>query len=516
MTNAINKTNANTSVAMLAPSRARAHHGGGTRGPTGPSRVAKLTVYVSARHYGRGDRSRSQIMRRVKLSAVTGALALIATACSGSSPGEPAGGTMQGGGRGGTPAETDGAGATDRTGAPRSQSTIATRMTLSSETGTRVLDLALGETTAASLFSMKYYIKNIVICENLETRGSGTGQTSGCLTIYNVPENPAYAYDQHDTDFTYLADAARASDDGFIDLIDATSRAKLTTTTQLGPEHVHGYNYGAIYWNLPVKVRASIPMVDETTYHTHDGPTVRTVAGQDNFASYPTVSSTSLLDGEAEEATILHPNGGTWFKFQAPLLITQDDLDKKTGFVLDLTFNPEGLIRGASWGGPPPSIVDSDDPAHTILVPMLDLTPVPHRESETAMKETYLANVKAGDDDFDVRLELYYVDEDAERTIYGASARTLFNARSKTMISDFQKIAFVNTNESGDLEFQAYDKSPTLTGFTRGTAEGDTSTATLYCSHYGDPRGSSAGVLFANCDAAGMPITFTLQKVSKL
>lgn len=378
------------------------------------------------------------------------------------------------------------------------------------------MSLTLGGTSATSLESLKYSVKSIVICEDMETTGTGINPRSGCLTIYSVPEDPAYAYDPRDADFTHLADAARRSDAGFIDLMDAASRARMTTNTPLSAEHVHGYNYGAIYWNLPVKVKASIPMGDGSTFYTHDGPTVRTELGTDHYVSYPTVTPTPLMSGPAEEAVILHPNGGTWFKFQAPLMVTQRDVDDRVSYVLDLTFNPEGLVKGATFGGPPPSITEGGAQPRTIAVPMLDLTPVPHRASETVVKETYLANVRAGDDDFDVRLELYSVKEDPNRTIYGASARTLTNARSHGVVSDFQKIAFIDQT-GGVLDFQAYDRSPALSGFTRGRAVGDTTTARIRCAHYGDPTGNTAGALFAGCGAEGnVPVTFRLDSVTEL
>jgi hypothetical protein len=446
-------------------------------------------------------------------------LAVLGVACSsGSSPSDGGAGASGGDATGNAP--TNGGGANGGAGgAAGTGSTISTRMTLSSTAAgaaPKTTSLVLGGTTAASLASMKYFIKNIVICEQMETNGTGTGNSKGCLTIYSVPENPAYAYTPQDADFTHLADAARKSDDGFIDLMNADSRAKLTTSTPLTAQHVHGYNYGAIYWNLPIKLTASIPMADGSTYYTHDGPTVRTVVGNDGFVAYPTVTPSALTDGPAEEATILHPNGGTWFKFQAPLVVTQKDLDDKVAYVLDLTFNPDGLVKGASWGGPPPSIVESGAQPRTIIVPMLDLTPVPHRATESVMKETYVANVLAGSDDFDVRLELYYVKEDPNKTVYGVSGKTLVNARSTTVVSEFQKVAFLETTASGALDLQAYDKTPMLSGFTRGTQAGDTVSATLHCAHYGDPSGSSAGVLFTGCDANGMPLTFTLTSVSPL
>jgi hypothetical protein len=232
---------------------------------------------------------------------VIGTALLVAACSSAGSAGGGGSGAPGAGGAGGGSASSSGGAANGGAGTPGGGSTISTRMTVSPTSagagGPKTTSLVLGGTTAACLVSMKYFIKNIVICEQMETNGTGTGNSTGCLTIYSVPENPAYAYTPQDADFTHLADAARKSDEGFVDLMNAASRATLTKSTPLTKENVHGYNYGAIYWNLPVKLTASIPMGDGSTYYTHDGPTVRTVVGNDGFVAYPTVTPSALTDG---------------------------------------------------------------------------------------------------------------------------------------------------------------------------------------------------------------------------
>jgi len=53
----------------------------------------------------------------------------------------------------------------------------------------------------------------------------------------------------------------------------------------------------------------------------------------------------------ADKAVVILGNGGNWFKFQNPLDITQADIDQKRQWVLDLVFNPEGLVKGFSGDG---------------------------------------------------------------------------------------------------------------------------------------------------------------------
>jgi hypothetical protein len=51
-----------------------------------------------------------------------------------------------------------------------------------------------GQTTATSLKSLKYYVQNVQICQNVETQGSGFSGTSGCVTIYSNPDASQDAY----------------------------------------------------------------------------------------------------------------------------------------------------------------------------------------------------------------------------------------------------------------------------------------------------------------------------------
>jgi len=53
----------------------------------------------------------------------------------------------------------------------------------------------------------------------------------------------------------------------------------------------------------------------------------------------------------AEKAVVILGNGGNWFKFQNPLDISQEDIDEKRQWVLDLVFNPEGIVKGFSGDG---------------------------------------------------------------------------------------------------------------------------------------------------------------------
>ena len=109
---------------------------------------------------------------------------------------------------------------------------------------------------------------------------------------------------------------------------------------------MRSYNYGIITWSLPIKVKATLPLGDGTFLYTHDGETLSETIGNDNFVRYYTKASSSLGVGPAEEAVVLLGNGGNWFKFQNPLTVTSADVEERRQWVLDLVFNPEGIVKG--------------------------------------------------------------------------------------------------------------------------------------------------------------------------
>lgn len=119
------------------------------------------------------------------------------------------------------------------------------------------------------------------------------------------------------------------------------------------------------------------------------------VVGADRFRAYYTLPSTPLSQGPAEEAVVLLGNGGNWFKFQAPLTITEDDIAERRAWVLDLVFNPDGIMKATNSIA---QIAERDAQGtfvRGIAVPMLDLAPVPHRSTETIVRESYVGSAVA-------------------------------------------------------------------------------------------------------------------------
>lgn len=367
---------------------------------------------------------------------------------------------------------------------------------------------AVGQTSASTLSSLKYYITSITICESMDTVGTAFTNASGCIELYKGNQNdPTYTYTLGE-DYSRFADPARASDTGFIDLMDDTARGSLSSVTTLGADDVRSYNYGFITWYLPVKVKADVSLSNGDVYRTKDGTT---------SSSLITTAPGTFADGTAEEAVLVLGNGGSWFKFQNPFVISQSDVDSTTPtqYSLDLTFNPEGFLKAFSSDvGGCGGCNLKDSLGNQIAVPLLDLNPVPHKTAEKVLRESYVAIVQSGTDNFNIRLELYSIENDPNKTIYGVDTATLMNGSTTTAVSPFPKVSFVASGNDGNLEFEDYQGAagPLVTGFKRQTQVGSTFTSTLHC---GAP--AAGGFMVDACsDGQTKEITFTLQSILAL
>ena len=366
---------------------------------------------------------------------------------------------------------------------------------------------------AVAVEALKYHINSISICEEMDVSGSGFQNPGGCLSVYEG-DLSSYEYDPSASDWTPLADRARMTDVGFIDLMSDASRATLAASTVLTRDHVRSYNYGLINWALPIKVKASVEIPGGATLYSHDGATVIEVVGADQFRSYYTRPNTPLTQGPAEEAVVLLGNGGNWFKFQSPLVISQADIDERRAWVLDLVFNPDGIIKGTS-GGLPGQIAERDAMGtfvRGIAVPMLDLAPVPHRTTETVVRESYVGPVSTGADGFDLRVEIYSVDGDPSRTIYGVDIKSLVSPMTTGNVPPVSKVSFVETRAEF-VDFLSFSRFPFMTGFRRGSAQGDTTTASIVCATHAEnaaAQGGQSAIVIEQCPSPTIEVPFTL------
>jgi hypothetical protein len=394
-------------------------------------------------------------------------------------------------------------------------SSIRTRLTTTAASTSGSLTTKSLPVGAAAASSLQYFISSILICESLDVQGTASNNPVNCLDLYHA-DTSAFAYDPTG-DLSPLADVARRTAAGYVDLMSGASLATIGGDKTLTHADAHGYSWGTINWALPIKVRATVPLsAAGGTLFTHDGVSTFTINPGGNRDFY-TIASTSMLLPPAEDAVAVLPNGGNWFKFQAPLVITNEDIDQGKTWVLDLVFNPDGLVQGFGGGSLTPDAVvrdvnDAGVTARGITVPLLDLAPVPHRQDDAVVRESYIAPISLDGSDFEVRIELYSLANDPARIIYGVGVRSLLTATSSSIPPPISKVSFVGIDPAGTLSFESWSHTPILTGFSRGQNVGDTTSASLVCATSADPAAAAGGsaVVVNACPTSTLVTTFTL------
>lgn len=396
---------------------------------------------------------------------------------------------------------------------------IQTRLQTPGATNPLLQAFRKGAASATGLTSLKYHISSISVCESLQAQGSGFNNPAGCLELYRGNESALST--NLDEDWTHLADEARASDDGFVNLVSPSSRSALTRNTTLEASHVRSYSYGIITWALPVKLTATVDLGDGDFLYTHDGVTTSELIGVDNFKNYFTRTATSLLEAPAEEAVVLLGNGGNWFKFQQPFEITAADISEGRSWVLDLVFNPDGIVKGYEQAPSNANLREEDEngmPVRAVTVPMIDLVPVPHRAAEPVVRESYVAHVEASGNAFDVRLELYSLETDPNHSVLGVDVKTLVTAATTEPPPEASKISYVEATDDGKLRFGSFNDSTLIEQFVRLTTVGDSRGAHISCATHDNRAGAEGGALIvvSNCIDPLLDVAFTLQSRTRL
>jgi hypothetical protein len=448
----------------------------------------------------------------------SGAGSFVSSETSETAMGQPAPATSDTGNSASRPLEPLSSSASDVASTPAAPGVIQARIATPAQ-APFLQGFRRGAATAATLSSLEYYVRSIQVCESLVVRGSGFTDAAGCLELYTG--NHDVLVGDLAGDWAPLAEEARALDEGYVDLMSADSRASLTRSTTLREQDVRSYNYGIITWALPVKIQAEIDLGDGSFLFTHDGVTMSELIGADNFRNYFTRAATSLLEAPAEKAVVLLGNGGNWFKFQQPFEITPDDITEGRDWVLDLVFNPEGIIKGYEGSYVNGHLREEDElgtPIRGITVPMIDLVPVPHRRSDHVVRESYLAEVAIGPHAFELRVEVYSLEEDPNRSILGVDVKTLVTASSSEPPPDAAKVSRVATDSDGDLTFASFNDSELISNFVRLIDVGDRHGADIACATHDDRAGAEGGALIvvSSCPSPSLPVEFRLESRTRL
>ena len=156
---------------------------------------------------------------------------------------------------------------------------------------------------------------------------------------------------------------------------------------------------------------------------------------------------------------------------------------------IDLVFNPDNLLKGNSSCSScsiTQAVSNGQTSGYGISVPIIKLTPVPHKSNETTKKEVYYLTDPTSSWVQKFRVELYYVGEDANKTIKGVDLRTvgLTGAPATTLYMDPPQAFSVDTTNVV-VSLKDYTGA-TFISFTRQTAVNATDTsAKAYCSGSG-------------------------------
>ncbi len=353
-------------------------------------------------------------------------------------------------------------------------------------------DGTVGATTAASLKSLKYFIQGIQLCQTMTITGSAYSNASGCIDLYTGPvgNNDQSLYNS----YTITEALADTDSSRWIDLMSATDQAKLKKGITVTLAMKGSYKYGKIDFFRPIKTTAEFPLIGGGTYYSK----ASTAVARDNNEIGLQVESASVGDmttGPAEETVYMMNNGGVWFPFVKDFEITDDDIKNQTNVSMDLVFNPADFGKASKAAGTCDPTADNKnafiyDKANciTMNMPYVRMNPVPRKGGEKTYKETYLIDYGTGTSNSKVRMELYYVNSDTEKSIRGVDSTVVLGTGATSEPSNVINGYYVNqtgtiAGNNATVEIQDYQKSPVLTGLVRRT----NGTATLSCVYMGGP-----------------------------
>lgn len=342
---------------------------------------------------------------------------------------------------------------------------------------------------AAGLESFQVAISSISLYRDITINGSGWGNPVGPFNLFQAPDWGAYGF------ITGENALDPANDRYFVDFMSPGGLSRIATSAPFTSGNLGEYNYAVVSWEMPFRVRASIPLDDGLVLYTKAGASIAD-PGTPHFTTH---TAASMLTGPAETSVAVKNNGGTWFRFLKPLTLTEADFNATAlvrdtsrrdslGNIIDtlvpagqlnvmLVFNPEEFLAGwdtayspGEWSGLGPDITGPGGVGN-ILVPFLDATAVPYRQGEVVWRETYLIdaeNPSPPRQGIRTRFEIYTVGDN----IVAASLRGLVGPRGEHPV-ETPIVSFVEASGGGGLlSVQDYAHAPILDGFIRLPAPG--------------------------------------------
>lgn len=338
--------------------------------------------------------------------------------------------------------------------------------------------MMMGQSVGSQLESLSYRLSGISLCGKLTTEGTASSCSGGGeWSLYDGGRSGSGDYDN------YLPADAAADTTNFTNFMDSDSLSKLSQNLTYSDGNVQSYDSVLVYWYRPFKVKASVSIIGtDTVLHTKASTEFTSNGASGLDVSYETKVS-GMTSGSAEEGVFFLPNGGTYFKLQKKFEITQADVDNKTSFKVVMAFDPDGFIKGESYNGEEStgSLSGMADPTakYRIQAPFLQIAPVIARESETIMRETYLLRSKEGaTNPHDLRLSLYYVKEDADKSVRAVTSTILYNNSSVLRGDDFAQIDSIGVVDADTIDLKDWLGQKVIGGLKRTTVAGEVGSVT--------------------------------------
>lgn len=332
---------------------------------------------------------------------------------------------------------------------------------------------AFGDAGPADLQILAYYIAAITMCEGVDIPAgtTATNPRGNCITLYNPQQS-----ENKNGPYTFEQARADANPFHYINLLTRPSLRKLNNTIKLTKRDAKEYTAGFAFWEPFIKINGRVKLTDGSAVYTKSN-------GSYDASHYQTLVSDAHKEPMGT-STVYTGNGGNVFIFQKPFRITEEDIRAGRPLTMTLAFNPFNIVKGFEVNSRTFSMVDKDT-QRSILAPMLDLTPVPHKAGELVVRETYLAHW-TGVHPVDVRIDIYSLDHDSGKTIYGVNGNYVYTDRSDSEQVGFSKTWSIQTASDGSLSFHDHTKTAFLRNLTRKNMEGGMGNLELACNLVGD------------------------------
>ncbi len=289
---------------------------------------------------------------------------------------------------------------------------------------------------SSEVLSLSYLIASVEFCagggapDGLNYEPSG-----GCAVVYEAD----VAKEIHYIDASSITGAVSTEfmsgrPAALVDFMNPTSLRKLNTPAEI---EAGSYAWAVTRFYPAALLKAEIAVGAGGTVVTRSGGSISGAVG----SAANTVTS-SMLGATAEEGFMPLPVNAVAVRLITPWTV----LDTDTGYVVDLTFDPTGMI-GACTGCNAGNMRDGSRGIH--LSP-LDLMPVPRRTGFFTRRERYLVTMSA---DLKMRVDIYYSGDDKTK-IASVSTRVFFDENSSTAPlggTDACRVTSVSIKDDGTL-----------------------------------------------------------------